>query len=495
MKNRYRIAICGIEHETNTYLDGYTELEDFTLLEKEAILETHKGSGTYIGGMISASDDLKVDLIPLVHAFVPAACSGIISKHAYEYIKNRLLNTIKDVLPLDGLCIALHGAGVAENVDNIEADIIKAVRDLCGEQVIIAATFDLHGNVCAKTFENLDLAFCIKNAPHTDMKDCGEDAMTGIVKTLRKEYDPKIYVEKIPLLISPITTNSGIGKRIKQLCAEKERNGLIECAFFHGFPYDDVADLGAAILTISNGSADEAKEVAKEISKLIWEYKDLFIPELIGPDKAINIAKKKYSDSKSPVVLADGSDNPGGGGPCNSTHLLKKMLEEKELKECFAVITDPDAVKMAFELGVGSTICTYIGGNKDSIHGDPIFITGKVIKLTDGIFRITSPQRNGEILNIGRTALVRINNVDLIISERRHQPFDDEVFKKHGIDYHDYALVGLKSTNHWRAGFPDVINSIIVTTPGYMSLDINIFNRSKLKGKYWPIDRDATYKV
>ena len=492
---KYKIAIGGIEHETNTYLSNSTDLNEFTILESKELLNMHSGSGTYLGGMISVAKNYDIELVPLFHAFVPAACSGIISEHAYNNIKNRFLESIKNALPLDGLCIALHGAGVAEKTDSIEMDIIRSARNLCGENVVIAATFDLHGNVNQETVEKLNLAFCLKNAPHTDMKERGEDAMQGIIKTLNKEYNPQIYVEKLPLLISPITTNIGIGKEIKNKCLEMEKDDIIECSFFHGFPYDDVENIGASVLTVSNGSIEKAKKISKEVARYVWERKDSFIPELISPAKAMVAAKEIYNQYKSPVVLADGSDNPGGGGPCNSTHLLKKMLEDQQYKKCFAVITDPKAVELAYKTGVGSNISTLIGGNNDEIHGEPIAITGKVIRLTDGVFKITSPQRNGEVLNIGRTALVQIGNMDLILSEQRHQPFDDEIFKKHGIDYHDYAFIGLKSTNHWRAGFPDIDYSIIVTTPGYMSLDITGYKREKQRGKYWPIDKEALYQV
>ena len=62
-------------------------------------------------------------------------------------MKNELLDDIRNALPVDGVLLDLHGAGVAEGVDNIELDQVVAIRELVGEQVPIVCALDLHGNL------------------------------------------------------------------------------------------------------------------------------------------------------------------------------------------------------------------------------------------------------------------------------------------------------------------------------------------------------------
>lgn len=494
-KMSYRIAIGGFEHETNTYLAETTDLEDFILLDQQEIISTHQGRGTYIGGMLRAACDLQVEAIPLYHAFVQEACSGTIKKEAYKTIKETLLNRLEEALPVDAVCLALHGAGVCEGIQDIEKDIIESVRNLVGDNVVIGATFDLHGNVTENTFRNLNLAYCLNNAPHTDMAERGYEAITGIVKTLSGEITPNIQLVRLPLLMAPISTEFGIGAELKKQCQNKEKiPGIIDCACFHGFPYDDIDVLGTSVIVMADKNQELAKKTAHEVANFIWKNKESFRTQVITPKQAIAEAEQIIQKKGGPVVIADGSDNPGGGGPCNSTHLLKALLVGTMKKVCFAVIKDSKAVEIAWTSGVGSEVSISLGGNNDDIHGDPVSVRAVVKKLTDGRFKITSEQRKGEMLNIGKTALLGIGNMDLIISEQRHQPFDPEVFVKHGLDYREYDIVALKSTNHWRAGFPDISGSVVAVTAGYMSLDLFSFERKNLKGLYWPLADRVEYK-
>ena len=46
--------------------------------------------------------------------------------------------------------------------------------------------------------------------------------------------------------------------------------------------------------------------------------------------------------------------------------------------------------------------------------------------------------------------------LDVIVTSRRHQTFDPEIFLLHGIDVTTRSIVGLKSSQHFRAGFREL---------------------------------------
>lgn len=489
-KKRLRIAVGGIELETNSWIPQMTKLDDFIILLDNAITEKHQGLRTYIGGMLDAADKCDFDIIPTLHADVPAKCGGIIEKETYQYLKEQLLSRIREALPLDAVCLALHGAGMAEGSNDIEQDILDSVREIVGEKVVIGATFDLHGNVTADALKNCDLPYCLKFAPHTDTYDRGYEAVLSINKMLGGELIPYKRLLKLPLLMTPVTTNFGPANTILNMCLESESEpNVIECACFHGFPYDDVPFLGTAVLVLTNNDQNTADVIAEHIGTWIMDHRDYLLPTILSPSEGIEKAKELNTATHKPVVIADSADNPGGGGPGNSTHLLKAMLDSKLSKACFAVIKDSAAVDKAVSAGIGSTITLSIGGNMDALHGAPVEVTGIVKCITDGKFTIKSDQNKGDSIDLGATALLRIDGLDLIIAKERYQPFDDEIFSIHGIDCTEYDIIALKSTNHWRAGFPYITNSVIVDSPGVMSMDIASFPWKNISHPVWPFDK------
>ena len=54
-------------------------------------------------------------------------------------MKRRILDGLRAALPVDGVLLALHGAGVADGVEDIEGDLCVAVRELVGPATPIAA--------------------------------------------------------------------------------------------------------------------------------------------------------------------------------------------------------------------------------------------------------------------------------------------------------------------------------------------------------------------
>lgn len=493
-ERHFRIGIGSLLHETNTYIREKTTMEDFFFLAGSELMEANLGCRTFLGGMIQAGLESGIEIIPTLQASVDIVCSGTIEANTYQTIKARLLDSIKAALPLDAVCLALHGAGVAEGVFDLEKDVIDSVRELVGSDVPIAAAMDLHGNMDPDTLANANLAFCLNHAPHVDKFERGFEAIKGLEKMLNKTWNPVMHLEKLPMLMAPTTTNSGPAHALLEFCQEMEkREGIIDCACFHGFPYSDVPSLGVSVLVIADGDKALAEQTAKDVASYIWENRDSFLPNLISPKEAIRYAKDMYAKKGGPIVIADGADNPGGGGSCNATHLLRAMLEENLPKACFALIKDPAAVEAAYKAGPGSTISLYIGGNQDDLNGDPVQVTATVKCITDGKFTIIATQNQGVQWDLERTALLRIGGLDLIVANRRYQPFDPEIFRIHGINYLDYPIVAVKSTNHWRAGFPDVKDSVITDTPAYMSLNVGNFKHTNFHKDVWPLNPDAIY--
>ena len=104
-----------ISHETNTFCAGLTEIEHFQAREWRVgsdIIAAHRGVRDDLGGMIEAGERLGVELVPTFSATTEP--SGTISRAAFERMRDELLAGLKAAGRLDAICLALHGAGVAE---------------------------------------------------------------------------------------------------------------------------------------------------------------------------------------------------------------------------------------------------------------------------------------------------------------------------------------------------------------------------------------------
>src|SRR6202008_4749438 len=99
-----------------------------------------------------------------------------VERDAYERIANRLLSLIKDAGPLDGLYLDLHGAMVAEHLEDGEGELLARVRALVGDRLPIVVGLDLHANVTEAMVRHASALVAFRTYPHVDMAETGARA-------------------------------------------------------------------------------------------------------------------------------------------------------------------------------------------------------------------------------------------------------------------------------------------------------------------------------
>jgi microcystin degradation protein MlrC len=489
-----RVAIAGISHETNTYAvesTGTTGLDRFLIRRGETIVERNRGVRTYVGGMLDAADAVGAEVLAAYQAL--AEPSGTIAADAYATMKADLLAAVEAALPVDAVALELHGAGVVDGTPDLEGDLGVALRALVGPDVKLVAAFDLHGNVTDTMAEVYDLLLPVHLYPHTDMYERGYEAVSLLPGMLDGSIRPVVHVERLPMLLPAATTDPGYpAAEMNDLCfAVEAEAGVIDCAVFHGFPFTDTADVGVNVICTTNGDPELAEAGARGVAKWVWANRERFRPETQSPETAVRLAREATA---WPVVINDTADNPGGGSPGDATHVLRAFLEDDLEGAVFGFICDPEVVEAAQRAGVGASIDVKLGGKHDTIHGDPIPVTGRVKCLTDGRF-VLQQIMEGVELDLGPTARLTIGNVEVIVTSKPNQTFDPEVFLLHGIDVSRCKVIGLKSSNHFRAGFRDVAARIITAdSPGLTTQRVDVFDRRHAPGPMWPLDAGAFYE-
>ncbi|RVK26438.1 M81 family metallopeptidase [Sinorhizobium meliloti] len=490
MNMNLRIAIGGISHETNTFCARDMELSDFSIERGHSIIDNHNGVRDFVGGMLDAAATLNATVVPTYLAVAEAG--GAISETAYSRLVDDLLASITRSMPVDAVVLELHGAGIARGIGNIEVDICRRVRQLVGADVKLVINLDLHGNLNQELSRLIEVAFGNHDHPHTDMFERGQDAVDVLPRLLDGTIRPVTHIEKLPMLMITATTMHGPAAAIKELCRSVETDpDIITCTFFHGFPWADTPDTGPSVLVVANGSAEEAQNAAQRVARLVWDLRDEFRPRTLSPEEAIKSALKSVD---WPIIVLDGADCAGAGCPADGTYLLRAMIDADLSQACFAPICDSAIVAQCHQAGVGALIEVRLGGKVDGMHGAPIEAKAYVKNLTDGRFVRQSPMGKGGQESVGRTARLQIRGVDIIVVSERFQPVDPELFLSSGIDVARYRIIGLKSLNHWRAGFKDVIKrDYLADSPGLMSQDLTRFSYNFVPRPAWPFDDEAIY--
>jgi microcystin degradation protein MlrC len=104
---------------------------------------------------------------------------------------------------------------------------------------------------------------------------------------------------------------------------------------------------------------------------------------------------------------------------------------------------------------------TALGGRVTEAFGPPVPVTARVLKLTDGRFRNLGPMENNLPVDLGRTALLDVEGIQVIVTESCQTPNDPGYFTLHGIDLARQGLICAKAKNHFRAGFAPLTRIII----------------------------------
>ena len=489
-----RIAVGCIGHETNTFSPVATTIDNFkkgSYHRGDEIIAAFRGTRTITGGFLDIAAQLNLQPVPLLWTF--ATPSGMVERTAYETLKSEFLALLQNAGELDGVLLDLHGAMVTDELEDVEGDLIQAVREIVGETWIVT-TLDLHANITAKMADYSDTIIGFDTYPHIDCYERGFEAGQLLFGMNAGKIQPTMAYRQLPLLTAPpaqCTMKAPMTTVVDALHALETKPGVVTATLSMGFPFADITDAGVSILVTTNGDMALAENYADQFASDIWGMREQFTFNLHTVESAIEIANQ--TDGK-PIVLADGADNPGGGGPCDGTTILQKFIEADVQDAVIAVIADPESVGQAIAAGVGNRVQLNVGGKTDTQHGAPIALTGYVKTLSDGRFTLKGPMGRGTAGNMGRTAVIQVGGVEIILTERRIQPYDAEVLRSVGIEPRTRKLIALKSAVHFRADYTPIAHQILdVDTPGVHSPNLFNYDYQKLRRPIYPLDSTVPY--
>jgi len=488
-----RIAIGGISHETNTFSTIKTDLALFErrgVHSAEALLLAFAGTKTIVGGFLDAARSEGFEAVPTMLA--EAAPSGTVTAQAFDRLTELLLDGLRSAGQIDGVLLELHGAMVAENARDGDAEILRRVREVVGS-IPVVAVLDLHANISDGMVALADALVGYDTYPHIDMYERGVEAggiisrmVNGGLRTARALRKPPL----MPPLPKQCTSYETPMRALIELAHQLEqRPGMVSVTVAAGFPYADVPEAGLAVLAISEGDQALADAVADEIAAVAWARRHAFLVQCTPVEDALEIAATAPAGASGPIVLADTADNPGAGAPCDGTILLRGLLERGVQNAALGALWDPAAVKAFQQAGVGETVTLELGGHVDDLHGAPLTVTGRVRLLTDGSFKNLGPMNTGAETRMGPTAVMAIDGVDVIVTSNRVQALDAGMFRSQGIEPSRKRVLVLKSSVHYRGAFEPLASRVVeVDTPGLSNADLSRLPYQHVRRPIFPLD-------
>lgn len=471
-----RVGIGGVWHETNTFAPGRTELADFEaygLADGPAeMYDAFAGTATEIGGAIDACASLGVEAVPFFWA--GAVPGPTVSAEARAALWERFFAWLDWALPVDGLVLALHGAMVSEDVEDPESDLLARVRERVGS-LPVAVVLDLHGNPGKGLLEDADVVLAYDTYPHVDAAERAAEVTRLLVGTIEGELAPITTGRRLPLLTCPLvqgTAEQPLADLLALARRLQARPGVARVSLLPGYAYADVERLGFAV--VISGEDEEANATADELAAAVWQRRDEFRPVLVSVEEAVERALA----SPGPAVLADVSDNVGGGAPGNATHVLSALLAAGA-EGAVVVLHDPGAVSAAAR-----------GGTVELAVGEPpVVVRGRASRAVEARYRRTGSYMRGSEVDMGLCAVVEAGGVEIVLTSRRVMPFDADHLRTVGIEPAARRILVAKSALAWRAAFGDLVaEALSVDTPGVCTCRLETLGYRRAPRPIIPLD-------
>jgi len=488
-----RWLLAMIKHETNTFSPVATPLERFfrgnpEILAGERAIRAYEDTDSGLGGYIEIARREGAEIV------VPVAAESWPSAPTDAGTYARLCELVLDEVRrggYDAILLDLHGAMVAEGVEDAEGNLLRRLREI-DPNTPVGVTLDMHANIYDDIVRHATVVTGFHTYPHVDIRAAGVRAADAIARTLKGQVRPVMTWANKPMLphIMCQGTHADPNKSLQDRCRALESQGVLAASVFVGFPHADIRQAGLSAVICTDGDLPAAERYRDELLEAAWRGRDqwVFHCEPLAPA----IARAKAIE-RGPVILLDHFDNTGSGGTMDTTAVLAEILRQGLDNVAFYALCDPEAARQAAAAGVGAEITLPVGGKVPmpalKLPGQPLSVTGRVKLAFDGVYLNRGPMYRGVRNDTGLTVVLDTGKVQIVIVSRHQEPFDINCLLSAGIDPLQKRYVALKSRVHWRAGFADMATEIIACTGvGVTTSDYSQVEFKHVRRPIYPLD-------
>ncbi|MCC6008550.1 MAG: M81 family metallopeptidase [Rhodobacteraceae bacterium] len=473
-----RIALGGLQHETNSFAPGTASLADFEaprgwppLSRGAGMLAALEGTPVAARGALEVARAAGAEVVPLLWGL--ALPSGPVEHDAFETLRDEISGALRAAAPLDGVYLDLHGAMMTTAEGDAEGALLEAVRACVGPGVPVVISLDLHANVSPGMVAVVDGMTAYRTYPHIDMADAGARAMRRLLALAGGAPRRHLVLRQpgylIPLVAQATAAAPVSGLYAKAAAQEAGQGGAVTIAL--GFPLADTEDAGPALVV--EHEDDAIAEAMADAALRAWEdARQDFSARLLEPEEAVAEAMA-LPPGPGPVVIADVQDNPGGGGTNDTTGLLRALLNARADGALMVHVADEVALEAALAAGERGIMRESLGGRADPETGAPLPGPWRVDVLADGNFTGEGPMYGGTSIRMGPVALVSQEGVGVILAGGRMQASEPGLLRHLGIDPAEVPILAVKSSVHFRAAYEPMARAVLLArAPGRVEMDL-----------------------
>jgi microcystin degradation protein MlrC len=471
------LAVARLWFEGNAFSPSPTGIGAFREREwskgKDA-LEAARGTNTELAAVAELPKDWSVTVLRCAAAMPGGPIEdGLFSSYLDE------LRADLAKRRWDAVYLSLHGAAITQSGGSPELRILRAVRDVVGD-VPVVASFDLHANLNPALAGMLDFASGYRTYPHVDMKETADRVLNRLKRIISGEKAKGvIHNTGIPLGSFNMWTGADPMRSLLIAARALERPPIADVTLFGGFPYADSPDCGASVMAWAD-ERHAAELAARILADSLRKRAPEFDSNLPSPLEGLKAA---LAAPPGLACVLDPADNPYSGGAADTPGLLRALLDlAPSVPAVFSFFADPSVVATAWQAGQGKIIDVELGGKRTALFGTAIPVQATVLRLTEGEYTNMGPMERGMRVSLGRTAVLEVQAIRVIVTERVAPPNDPAFYALHGIDLERTRLLCVKSKNHFRAAFQERCAAIIqVDCPGPAAANLKLLPFKNLR--------------
>ncbi len=499
-----RIALLGIHLEANAFAPVTTRA-DFEqvcyLVGEEIVREARKEypampmeMAAFVRAMDAAGPWQPVPILLL-----GAEPGGPIEQDFFAATLAEMERRLRAAGPVDGVYISNHGAMCATGSLDPDGDQFRLVRALVGPQVPIVVTLDLHANLSREMVDATDVLIGYRTNPHVDQVQRGLEAAATLRELLGGVRARSAFV-RLPLVPVQTSLLTAEGPYAELIAHGQAAQGpaILNVTVLGGFSYGDAPRQGLSLVVTARNDVRAAQALAKELAAMAWENRRRFTRRLTSLADAVALAVRTGAHPALPAqILADVSDNPGGGGRSNTVYLLRALVQAGAQGVLLGNFYDPPLAAEAHRLGVGAAFTARFNRAETAQFSEPYEQPARVEALADGPFVGTRGIYAGRTISLGPCAALRVGGVSVLVGSQRKQCADPAFFTRLGLDPARARTVVVKSRGHFRAGFdllfpPERV--LEVACPGLTTQDLfSLPYRNIDKQRLFPFNENAAW--
>jgi len=478
-----RVFIGGVRTETNTFVARLTGEDDFRKGDITPASANAVDAGIHPGyaGFLQAATKAGWEIARGTVAY--AVPGGPVEQAVYERLRDALLDELAYAGPCDMALLDLHGAMVAEETEDCEGDILKRCREILGPRAVIGALLDPHAVLSPEMVRQADILHAYKEYPHTDVMERATELFAVCARCAESGARPVASVAECGLIGGFPTVAEPMKSFVAWMKEIEASLRIVSTSLIQSFPWCDSADAGAKVLIYAR-DRETADEMALEGARRFRSIFEAAVMKTMPAEEAVRIVS---ANPDKRYILADVSDNPGGGASGDATHLLSALVGAGAEGIGAALFNDAETLAYARRLGVGGEGEFSIGGKLSPLSGAPLRVKGVVKALAESDGRAGRGAVGGPAS--GPLALIGAPFGDIVVAGERRQALAPTLFTALGGDPSRYRVILLKSSAHFRAAFSGFDHEILeVGSPTEMNPDLPRLPFRRIRRPLWPFD-------